>query len=119
MLAALICAAFVTAAEPVLTPLLRKTAVDVPSAGSPHSVLTPRGSDTPIAVGLALATLLLTHSKVAMTFAVAVVASAVLTVAERPGPAGRIHDVVRDLGYAPRSFADGICAEASAMGLAA
>jgi uncharacterized protein YbjT (DUF2867 family) len=31
----------------------------------------------------------------------------------------RIDDAVRDLGYAPRSFADGIRAEARAMGLAA
>jgi hypothetical protein len=30
-----------------------------------------------------------------------------------------IDDAVRDLNYAPRSFADGIRAEAAAMGLAA
>ena len=29
-----------------------------------------------------------------------------------------IQDAVRDLGYAPRSFADGIVAEARALGLA-
>ena len=38
VLAALICAAFVTAAEPVLIPLLRRAVVDVPNERSWHSV---------------------------------------------------------------------------------
>ena len=69
VLAALICAAFVTAAEPVLIPLLRRAAVDVPNERSSHSVPTPRGGGAPIAAGLVLAALLLMHGTVAMTFA--------------------------------------------------
>jgi UDP-GlcNAc:undecaprenyl-phosphate/decaprenyl-phosphate GlcNAc-1-phosphate transferase len=48
--AALICAAFVTAAEPVLIPLLRRAAVDVPNGRSSHTVPTPRGGGAPIAL---------------------------------------------------------------------
>ena len=51
-LATLICAAFVTAAEPVLIPLLRHAGADVPNERLSHSVPTPRGGGAPLAVGL-------------------------------------------------------------------
>jgi UDP-N-acetylmuramyl pentapeptide phosphotransferase/UDP-N-acetylglucosamine-1-phosphate transferase len=52
VLAAVICAACVTVAEPVLIPLLRRAAVDVPNGRSSHSVPTPRGG-APIVAGFA------------------------------------------------------------------
>jgi len=70
-LAAVICAGLVTVTEPVLIPLLRRAAVDVPNARSSHSVPTPRGGGAPIAVGLVVAALLV-HSTVAVMFAIAV-----------------------------------------------
>jgi len=73
-LAALTCAAIVTVAEPVLIPLLRRAAVDVPNGRSSHSVPTPRGGGAPVAVGLVLAALLLMHGTVALAFAGAVAA---------------------------------------------
>jgi UDP-GlcNAc:undecaprenyl-phosphate GlcNAc-1-phosphate transferase len=82
VLAALICAAFVTAAEPVLIPLLRRAAVDVPNGRSSHSVPTPRGGGAPIAAGLVLTALLLMHGTVATTFAVAVAAFAAIGFAD-------------------------------------
>ena len=91
MLAALICAAFVTVAEPVLIPLLRRAAVDVPNTRSSHSVPTPRGGGAPIAGGLVLATLLLMHGVVGMTFAAAVAVFAAIGFADDLTglPAGR------------------------------
>ncbi len=91
MLAALICAAFVTAAEPVLIPLLRRAAIDVPNGRSSHSVPTPRGGGAPIAAGLVLAALLLMHGTVAITFAVAVAVFGVIGFADDLGglPAGQ------------------------------
>jgi UDP-GlcNAc:undecaprenyl-phosphate GlcNAc-1-phosphate transferase len=73
-LAALICGIFVTIAEPVAIPLLRRAAIDMPNTRSSHSVPTPRGGGAPIAAGLVMAVLLLLHGTVAITFAVAVAA---------------------------------------------
>jgi UDP-GlcNAc:undecaprenyl-phosphate/decaprenyl-phosphate GlcNAc-1-phosphate transferase len=80
--AALICAAFVTAAEPVLIPLLRRAAVDVPNGRSSHTVPTPRGGGAPIALGLGLSALLLMHGTAAMTFAAAVIVFAAIGFAD-------------------------------------
>jgi Fuc2NAc and GlcNAc transferase len=63
-------------------PLLRRMAVDVPNVRSPHTIPTPRGGSVPIAVGLVLATILLMHGTVAMTFAVAVTAFAAIGFAD-------------------------------------
>jgi UDP-GlcNAc:undecaprenyl-phosphate/decaprenyl-phosphate GlcNAc-1-phosphate transferase len=82
VLAAVICAAIVTAAEPVLIPLLRRAAVDIPNMRSSHSVPTPRGGGAPIAVGLVAAVLILAHGTVAVTFAVAVAAFAAIGFAD-------------------------------------
>jgi UDP-GlcNAc:undecaprenyl-phosphate/decaprenyl-phosphate GlcNAc-1-phosphate transferase len=82
VLAGVICAAFVTAVEPLLIPLLRRAAVDVPNVRSSHSVPTPRGGGAPIAVGLVLAALLLVHTAVAVTFASTVAAFAAMGFAE-------------------------------------
>jgi UDP-GlcNAc:undecaprenyl-phosphate/decaprenyl-phosphate GlcNAc-1-phosphate transferase len=72
VLAAVACGAFVTVAEPVTIPLLRRTAaIDVPNSRSSHSVPTPRGGGLPVAVGLAAAALLV-QSPVAVGFAAAV-----------------------------------------------
>jgi UDP-GlcNAc:undecaprenyl-phosphate/decaprenyl-phosphate GlcNAc-1-phosphate transferase len=91
VLAAVICAAFVTAAEPVLIPLLRRAAVDVPNMRSSHSVPTPRGGGAPIAGGLVLAAVLLMHGTVAITFAAAVAIFAAIGFADDLSglPAGR------------------------------
>jgi UDP-GlcNAc:undecaprenyl-phosphate/decaprenyl-phosphate GlcNAc-1-phosphate transferase len=85
-----ICAACVTVAEPVLIPLLRRTAVDVPNGRSSHSVPTPRGGGAPIAVGLVAAALLI-HGTGAVMFAIAVAAFAAIGFADDLGslPAGR------------------------------
>jgi UDP-GlcNAc:undecaprenyl-phosphate/decaprenyl-phosphate GlcNAc-1-phosphate transferase len=71
VLAAVICGAFVTIAEPVAIPLLRRAAIDLPNVRSSHSVPTPRGGGAPIAIGLVGAALLI-HTSVAVTFAIAV-----------------------------------------------
>jgi UDP-GlcNAc:undecaprenyl-phosphate/decaprenyl-phosphate GlcNAc-1-phosphate transferase len=91
LLAAGVCAAFVTAAEPVLIPLLRRAAIDMPNMRSSHSVPTPRGGGAPIAAGLVAATLLLMHGTVAVTFAAAVAAFAAIGFADDLAglPAGR------------------------------
>ncbi len=52
MLAAVACGTFVTVAEPLATPLLRRAAIDVPNLRSSHSVPTPRGGGAPTAVGV-------------------------------------------------------------------
>jgi UDP-GlcNAc:undecaprenyl-phosphate/decaprenyl-phosphate GlcNAc-1-phosphate transferase len=85
-----ICAACVTVAEPVLIPLLRRAAVDVPNGRSSHSVPTPRGGGAPIAAGLVAAALLI-HGTVAVMFAIAVAAFAAIGFADDLGslPAGR------------------------------
>jgi UDP-GlcNAc:undecaprenyl-phosphate/decaprenyl-phosphate GlcNAc-1-phosphate transferase len=90
VLAAVICAAFVTVAEPVLIPLLRRAAIDVPNMRSSHTVPTPRGGGAPIAVGLVAAALLI-HGTVAVTFAAAVAAFAAIGFADDLSglPAGR------------------------------
>ncbi len=90
MLAAVICAAFVTAAEPVLIPLLRRAAVDIPNGRSSHTVPTPRGGGAPVAVGVAAAALLI-HGTVAVMFAMAVAAFAAIGFADDLAglPAGR------------------------------
>jgi UDP-GlcNAc:undecaprenyl-phosphate/decaprenyl-phosphate GlcNAc-1-phosphate transferase len=86
-----ICAACVTVAEPLLIPLLRRAAVDVPNGRSSHSVPTPRGGGAPIAAGLVVAALLLIHGTVAVMFAIAVAAFAAIGFADDLGslPAGR------------------------------
>jgi UDP-GlcNAc:undecaprenyl-phosphate GlcNAc-1-phosphate transferase len=81
VLAAVICAAFVTVAEPVLIPLLRRAAIDIPNTRSSHSVPTPRGGGAAIAVGLVAAALLI-HSMIAVMFAVAVAAFAAIGFAD-------------------------------------
>jgi len=68
VLAAVACGAFVSAAEPVTVPLLRRmAAIDTPNVRSSHTVPTPRGGGVPIAIGLVLAALLI-HSAVTLTF---------------------------------------------------
>jgi UDP-GlcNAc:undecaprenyl-phosphate/decaprenyl-phosphate GlcNAc-1-phosphate transferase len=79
LVAAVACGAFVTVAEPVTIPLLRRTsAIDVPNARSSHSVPTPRGGGLPIALGLVAAALLVpgpaAQKSVAIGFAAAVAA---------------------------------------------
>jgi UDP-GlcNAc:undecaprenyl-phosphate/decaprenyl-phosphate GlcNAc-1-phosphate transferase len=60
VLAAVACGVFVTVAEPVTIPLLRRlAAIDVPGARSSHTVPTPRGGGAPIALGLVIAALLI------------------------------------------------------------
>jgi UDP-GlcNAc:undecaprenyl-phosphate/decaprenyl-phosphate GlcNAc-1-phosphate transferase len=88
--AAVTCATFVTVAEPLLIPVLRRAAVDVPNGRSSHTVATPRGGGAPIAVGLVVAALLI-HGAVAVTFAVAVAAFAAIGFADDLSglPAGR------------------------------
>ena len=71
-------------AEPVLIPLLRRTAVDVPNGRSSHSVPTPRGGGAPIAVGLVVAALLI-HGTTAVMFAIAVAAFAAIGFADDLG----------------------------------
>ena len=90
MLAAVACGVFVTVAEPVAIPLLRRAAVDVPNLRSSHSVPTPRGGGAPIAVGVVGAALLI-HGTAAVTFAVAVAAFAAIGFADDLAglPAGR------------------------------
>jgi UDP-GlcNAc:undecaprenyl-phosphate/decaprenyl-phosphate GlcNAc-1-phosphate transferase len=89
--AAVVCAAFVTVAEPVLIPLLRRAAVDVPNGRSSHSVPTPRGGGLPVAAGLVLVALLFIHGTVATTFAVSVAVFAAIGFADDLSglPAGR------------------------------
>jgi UDP-GlcNAc:undecaprenyl-phosphate/decaprenyl-phosphate GlcNAc-1-phosphate transferase len=81
-LAAVICAAFVTAAEPVLIPLLRRAAIDIPNMRSSHSVPTPRGGGAAVAAGVVTAVLILMHGTVAVTFAAAVAAFAAIGFAD-------------------------------------
>jgi UDP-GlcNAc:undecaprenyl-phosphate/decaprenyl-phosphate GlcNAc-1-phosphate transferase len=90
VIAAVTCGVFVTVAEPVAIPLLRRAAVDTPNARSSHSVPTPRGGGAPIAVGLVAAALLI-HGTIAVTFAVAVAAFAAIGFADDLAglPAGR------------------------------
>ena len=91
VLAAVICAACVTVAEPVLIPLLRRAAIDVPNGRSSHSVPTPRGGGAPIAAGLVVAAALLIHGTTGVMFAIAVGAFAAIGLADDLGslPAGR------------------------------
>jgi UDP-GlcNAc:undecaprenyl-phosphate GlcNAc-1-phosphate transferase len=91
VLAAVICAACVTVAEPVLIPLLRRAAIDVPNGRSSHSVPTPRGGGAPIAAGLVVAAALLIHGTAGVIFAIAVGAFAAIGFADDLGslPAGR------------------------------
>jgi UDP-GlcNAc:undecaprenyl-phosphate GlcNAc-1-phosphate transferase len=90
-LAAVICAAFVTAAEPVLIPLLRRAAIDIPNMRSSHSVPTPRGGGAAVAAGVVTAVLILMHGTVAVTFAAGVAAFAAIGFADDLAslPAGR------------------------------
>jgi UDP-GlcNAc:undecaprenyl-phosphate/decaprenyl-phosphate GlcNAc-1-phosphate transferase len=90
VIAAVTCGVFVSVAEPVAIPLLRRAAVDTPNARSSHSVPTPRGGGAPIAVGLVAAALLI-HGTIAVTFAVAVAAFAAIGFADDLAglPAGR------------------------------
>jgi UDP-GlcNAc:undecaprenyl-phosphate/decaprenyl-phosphate GlcNAc-1-phosphate transferase len=90
VLAAVTCGAIVTAAEPVIIPLLRRAAIDVPNLRSSHTLPTPRGGGAPIALGLVAAALMV-HGTVAVTFAVAVAAFAIIGLADDLAglPAGR------------------------------
>jgi len=74
LLAVLISAGFVTAAESARIPLLHRAAVGMSTMRSSHSVPTPRRSGTPFGVSLVLVALLLIHGTitVTITFAVAV-----------------------------------------------
>jgi UDP-GlcNAc:undecaprenyl-phosphate/decaprenyl-phosphate GlcNAc-1-phosphate transferase len=68
VVAAVACGAFVTVAEPVTVPMLRRlAAIDTPNQRSSHTVPTPRGGGAPIAIGLVIAALLI-HSTSALTF---------------------------------------------------
>src|ERR1700729_2427665 len=91
VLAAVICAACVTVAEPVLIPLLRRAAIDVPNGRSSHSVPTPRGGGAPIAAGLVVAAALLIPGTAGVMFAIAVGVFAAIGFADDLGslPAGR------------------------------
>ena len=80
--AAVLCAAFVTATEPLLIPLLRRMAVDVPNGRSSHAIPTPRGGGAPVAAGLVVAAILVMHGTVGLTFAVAVAAFAAIGFAD-------------------------------------
>jgi len=91
LLAAVTCGAFVTAAEPVTVPLLRRmAAIDQPGVRSSHTVPTPRGGGAPIAIALAGAALLL-RTPVALAFAAGVAAFAAVGFADDLTglPAGR------------------------------
>jgi UDP-GlcNAc:undecaprenyl-phosphate/decaprenyl-phosphate GlcNAc-1-phosphate transferase len=81
VLAAVACGVFVTVAEPIAIPLLRRRAIDVPNLRSSHSVPTPRGGGAPIALGLVGAALLI-QGAAAITFAVAVAAFAAIGFAD-------------------------------------
>jgi UDP-N-acetylmuramyl pentapeptide phosphotransferase/UDP-N-acetylglucosamine-1-phosphate transferase len=81
VLAAVACGAFVTVAEPIAIPLLRRRAIDVPNLRSSHSVPTPRGGGAPIALGLVGAALLI-QGTAAMIFAAAVAAFAAIGFAD-------------------------------------
>jgi len=80
-----ICAACVTVAEPVVIPLLRRKAVDVPNGRSSHSVPTPRGGGAPIAAGLVLVAGVLIHGTVGLMFAIGVAAFAAIGFADDLG----------------------------------
>jgi UDP-GlcNAc:undecaprenyl-phosphate GlcNAc-1-phosphate transferase len=91
VLAAVACGAFVSAAEPVAVPLLRRmAAIDTPNVRSSHTVPTPRGGGAPIAIGLVLAALLI-HSAVTLTFGATVGGFAAIGFADDLAtlPAGR------------------------------
>jgi len=91
LLAAVTCGAFVTVAEPVTVPLLRRlAAIDQPNLRSSHTVPTPRGGGAPIAIGLAGAALLL-RTPVALAFAAGVAVFAAVGFADDLTglPAGR------------------------------
>jgi UDP-GlcNAc:undecaprenyl-phosphate/decaprenyl-phosphate GlcNAc-1-phosphate transferase len=82
----------VTVAEPVLIPLLRRVAIDVPNGRSSHGVPTPRGGGAPIAAGLVVAAALLIHGTAGVMFAIAVAAFAAIGFADDLSsnlPAGR------------------------------
>jgi UDP-GlcNAc:undecaprenyl-phosphate/decaprenyl-phosphate GlcNAc-1-phosphate transferase len=81
LLAAVACGAFVTVAEPIAIPLLRRRAIDVPNMRSSHSVPTPRGGGAPVAVGL-VGAVLLVHDTAALTFAFGVAAFAAIGFAD-------------------------------------
>jgi UDP-GlcNAc:undecaprenyl-phosphate/decaprenyl-phosphate GlcNAc-1-phosphate transferase len=85
VLAAAICAGCVTVAEPVLIPMLRRAAVDVPNGRSSHSVPTPRGGGAPIAAGLVLAAALLIRGTAGLMFAAGVAAFAAIGFADDLG----------------------------------
>lgn len=91
MLAAAACGAFVTVAEPVTVPLLRRlAAIDEPNLRSSHTVPTPRGGGAPIAVGLVIAALLI-HSEITLVFGATVGVFAAIGFADDLAglPAGR------------------------------
>jgi UDP-GlcNAc:undecaprenyl-phosphate GlcNAc-1-phosphate transferase len=91
VLAAVACGAFVTVAEPVTIPLLRRlAAIDTPGQRSSHTVPTPRGGGAPIAIGLLIAALLI-HSAATLTFGAAVGGFAAIGLADDLTglPAGR------------------------------
>jgi UDP-GlcNAc:undecaprenyl-phosphate/decaprenyl-phosphate GlcNAc-1-phosphate transferase len=71
LICALACGVFVTLAEPLVIPLMRRAAVlDVPNSRSSHTVPTPRGGGAPIVIGLVAAALLL-HNGAGLVLAVA------------------------------------------------
>ena len=70
-IAAATCGAITVLVEPMIIPLLRKTAIDVPGPRSSHAVPTPRGGGAPIALGL-LAAAAFIHPAVGAVFAIAV-----------------------------------------------
>jgi UDP-GlcNAc:undecaprenyl-phosphate GlcNAc-1-phosphate transferase len=72
--AAVLSAGFVTVAEPVTIPLLRRAAIDMPSLRSSHSVPAPRGGGAPVAARLILAVALV-PSAAAVTLAAVVLAA--------------------------------------------
>jgi UDP-GlcNAc:undecaprenyl-phosphate/decaprenyl-phosphate GlcNAc-1-phosphate transferase len=82
VIAALACGSFVTVAEPVTIPFLRRlAAIDVPNLRSSHTVPTPRGGGAPIAAGLVIAALMI-HSLTTLTFGATVGAYATIGLAD-------------------------------------
>src|ERR1700722_9574068 len=85
VLAAAACGAFVTVAEPVAIPVLRRlAAIDTPNPRSSHTTPTPRGGGAPIAIGLVISALII-HSPVMLAFGAVVLVFAGIGLADDLG----------------------------------
>jgi len=82
VVAAVSCATVVAVTEPMAIPLLRRaSAIDVPELRSSRTFPTPRRGGVAIALGLLMAAVFI-HSAIAVSFAVAVTAFAVIGFAD-------------------------------------